>query len=56
MCEVEHIDYDSARNHYHPKIERVTGPSHLPGLFHSSKADDASISKVFLVFFKWFLK
>jgi hypothetical protein len=36
-CRAENVDYETVRNIYQQKIQGVTGPSHIPGLFQVSK-------------------
>lgn len=37
LCENEHVEMKDAQDFYESKIETVTGPSHLPSLFTTSK-------------------
>jgi len=56
LCSIYGANYGSARNMYIQKIEQVTGPSHIPLLFECPKWDSKGNVKVFLEFFKWFLR
>jgi hypothetical protein len=50
---------EECRAYYLKKVEFVTGPSHLPGLFALQSGEAASVEeckKVFREFYRWFLK
>lgn len=44
------------KSYYLSQIERITGPSHIPGLLIPDKENEIAIKNVFRDFFEWFLK
>ena len=45
-----------AKNYYFKKIERVTGPSHIPGLLRPDSEEERGMKRAFGEFFDWFLR
>lgn len=48
-------NYNHAKFFYSQRVERVTGPSHIPALVTPSCPEEACTIKTFISFSKWFL-
>ena len=56
LCLKHGCSYKEAKKYYFKKIERVTGPSHIPELLRPECESERPMKKAFSEFFEWFLK
>lgn len=56
LCNKHKCDYQEIKTFYLPKIEQVTGPSHIPSLLIPENQSEEKKKLVFKEFFEWFIK
>jgi hypothetical protein len=56
LCDKHGCDYSTSKTYFLSKIERITGPSHVPSLFVASESWERPIKAAFREFFIWFTK
>jgi hypothetical protein len=56
LCEKYGCDYNASKTYFLGKIERITGPSHVPSLFIAGQESEKPIKAAFKDFFVWFTK
>lgn len=56
LCSKYKCEYQEVKTFYLPKIQQVTGPSHIPSLLVADGQQDQKIKEVFKEFFQWFIK
>ena len=49
-------EYNDAIHYYYNRMERVTGPSHIPDLLVGEGEEEMGIKKAFGEFLLWFLR
>ena len=56
LCQKHEAFYPQCKSYYLSKIEKVTGPSHVPELLKPASPSEIPMKKCFSEFFEWFLK
>lgn len=56
MCHRHDCDYNASKTYFLGRIERITGPSHVPSLFVAGEEWEKPIKAAFKEFFIWFTK
>lgn len=56
LCQRYDCDYNASKTYFLGRIERITGPSHVPSLFVAGEEWEKPIKAAFKEFFIWFTK
>ena len=56
LCDKHGCDYQTSKTYFLGRIERITGPSHVPSLFIPGEEYERPIKAAFKEFFIWFTK
>ena len=56
LCEKYGCSYQASKTYFLGRIERITGPSHVPSLFIAGEEHERPIKAAFKEFFIWFTK
>jgi hypothetical protein len=56
LCNTHGCDYAASKSYFLSRIERITGPSHVPSLFVAAEEWERPIKEAFREFFLWFTK
>lgn len=56
LCDKHGCEYSSSKTYFLGRIERITGPSHIPSLFIAGNEGERAIKAAFKEFFIWFTK